>query len=200
MAETSIDVTALGHIATMGRRGRSSGAAGVTLSLIRGRACAMVIARAGQMQQLARRVQEAYGVALPEGPGCAGVAVMFVGIGYGQWLALRAGSDDGAAFEIELRAALAGCASVSDQSDARVALRAGGGRVRDMLAKLLPIDLDERAFPPGSAASSLLGHISATVVRSDQSPTFEILVSRSYAESLWRAMVAAGAEYGIDIV
>jgi len=199
MAEHAVDLTALAHLATPGRRGRGAGAAGVSLSLVRDRATAIVIARKGQIPALAAAVREAYGVALPEGPRCAGAPVMFAGIGHGQWLAFKAGGSDGAAFEAELRARLGGTASISDQTDARVAIRAGGAHVRDMLAKLVPLDLDARAFPVGSAASSLLGHISATVLRSDQSPDFEILVSRSYAESLWRAMVLSGTEYGIDV-
>lgn len=199
MAEISIDVTGLTHLAAAGRRGRSAGPAGVTLSLVQGRATALVIARKGQMAALATAVREAYGVALPDGLRCAGDRVMFAGIGPGQWLAMRTGNADGIAFETELRARLAECASVSDQTDARVAIRAGGAHVRDMLAKLLPVDTDDRVFPKGSVASSLLGHIGATVLRSDQSPNFEILVSRSYAESLWRAMVHAGTEFGIDV-
>jgi sarcosine oxidase subunit gamma len=195
-----VDVTALAHLATPGRRGRSAGPAGVTLSLVRDRACALVIARKAQMAALAAAVHAAYGIALPEGPRCSGTGVSFLGIGQGQWLALREGSNDGTAFEADLRALLAGCASVSDQTDARVCIRAGGARVRDMLAKLLPVDLDERAFPPGAVASSLLGHISAVVARPDQSPSFEIFVSRSYTESLWCAMVPAGTEFGIDVI
>jgi heterotetrameric sarcosine oxidase gamma subunit len=199
MAEIIVDTTALAHLATSGRRGRSAGAAGVALSLVRGRAVALVIARKGQTAALATKVREAYGVALPEGPRCAGDAVLFAGIGHGQWLALRAGSEDGFGFESDLRARLGGLASINDQTDARVAIRVAGPRAPDLLAKLVPIDLDARAFPAGSVASSVLGHISATVLRSDQSLSFEILVSRSYAESLWRAMVHAGTEFGIDV-
>lgn len=199
MAERDVDVTALAHLATPGRRGRSAGPAGVALSLVRGRATALVIARKGQMDALASAVREAYGAALPEGPRCAGDTVVFVGIGHGQWLALRPGSEDGFAFETELRARLGNLASLSDQTDARVAIGVAGPRARDLLAKLLPVDLDARAFPAGSVASSVLGHISATVLHSDQGPSFEIFVSRSYAESLWRAMVDSGTEFGIDV-
>lgn len=199
MAEISIDVTGLAHLATHGRHGRSAGAAGVTLSLVRGRTTALVIARKGQVPALAAAVRDAYGLLLPEGPRCAGDAVLFAGIGHGQWLALRSGSEDGFAFETELRARLAACASISDQTDARVTIRVAGPRARDTLAKLLPVDLDDRAFSAGSVASSVCGHISATVMRPDQSPIFDIFVSRSYAESLWRAIVHAGAEFGVDV-
>jgi sarcosine oxidase subunit gamma len=201
MSETIATTTGLDPLATPGRVGRSAGAAGVTLSLVRGRACAVVIARKGQADALAAAVRAAFGLALPKTPTLVregGVA--FVGMGPGQWLTFRDGSDDGAAFESDLRAALADTASVSDQTDARVGVRAGGPRVREMLAKLLPIDLHPLVFPQGSAASSVMGHISVTVVLADSVPTFEILVSRSYADSLKRGIVAAGAEFGIDIL
>jgi methylglutamate dehydrogenase subunit D len=200
MSEIEVDPTGLAHIAAPGRRGRSAGAAGVSLSLVRDRACAMLIARKGQAGPLADLVQAKYGCALPDGPRRAGSgATAFVATGPMQWLAFRNGGDDGCAFERELFEALGACASIVDQTDARVGVRVAGPKVRNMLAKLLPIDLDQSVFAPGAVASSLIGHISVTVVHLDQSPGFEILVSRSYAESLWRAVAAAGAEFGIDV-
>lgn len=199
-AHAASDVTALADIAAPGRLGRSAGPAGVTLSLIRGAACAMVIQRKGQQAALAAAARKAFGCEPPHAPACVGGAVRFAGIAPGQWLALRAGSDDGVAFEQDLRAVLAGTASISDQTDARVGIRAGGARVRDMLAKLCPVDLDDRAFPAGRVASTLFGHISGAILRPDQSPAFEIFVSRSFALAFWRGMVAAGTEFGIDVV
>ena len=59
----------------------------------------------------------------------------------------------------DLSAKLAGLASISDQSGGRTLLRLSGPHARDVLAKGLPIDLDPRAFPLGSAATSAISHM-----------------------------------------
>jgi len=104
---------------------------------------------------------------------------------------------DGAAFEARLRAALAGLASVSDQSDGRVVVRVGGPRARDTLAKGLPIDLHPRAFKPGDAAVSVVAHIAVHLWQIDPAPTYELAVPRSFAASFCDWLAAAAAEFRV---
>ena len=58
-----------------------------------------------------------------------------------------------------------------------------------MLARLVPIDLDPAAFPPGSAARSMLGHVPLLLVNGDDG--FELLVPRSYARTAVEELATA---------
>ncbi len=81
-------------------------------------------------------------------------------------------------------------AAVSDQSDARAALRLSGPNVRDMLGKGCMIDLHPAAFPPGAAAMTSIAHMGVHLWRVDEPPCdgdaiFDILIARSMAASFW---------------
>ena len=90
---------------------------------------------------------------------------------------------------------LEGLAAVTDQADAWVVVRLSGPAAEDVLARLVPIDLGARAFPEGSAARTLLGHMSVGLLRAEGA--FEILAFRSMAGTLahemGRAMRAVAA-------
>jgi len=75
-------------------------------------------------------------------------------------------------------AALARHAALTDQSDAWVQLILDGPVVRDVLARLVPIDLTPAACPPGSARRTLLGHMSTLIVYPG-ADRFELFVYRS---------------------
>ena len=92
-------------------------------------------------------------------------------------------------------------ASVSDQSSGYAILRLSGPMVRDTLAKILPIDLHERAFEPDRVASTTASHVGATLWRLadavDGSPVFEIAVFRSLVGSFWHNLASSAAEFGL---
>lgn len=162
-------------------------------------ALAIVMARRGKTQALADRVREQLHVELPEGPRRAvNGELAFAGIGPGMWLATR---DKGInAFSRELRGLLSDVAAVSDQSDAYAVLSLAGFNVREILAKLVSIDLHSRAFSTGDIAVTMAGHLALTVWRlEDQangSPIFELAVPRSFAESFAHALCAGVAPLG----
>ena len=99
----------------------------------------------------------------------------------------------------DLRTKFAKSASLSDQSNGRSLIRMSGPRVRDCLAKLLSIDLHPEVFAVGDAAATQMAHMAVNIWR-DKDDVFHVLVFTSFAESLWRAILDHGAEYGIDIV
>lgn len=90
-------------------------------------------------------------------------------------------------------------AAVTDQSDAWAAMRLEGASARDVLARLCPLDMRDKAFPEDSAARSLIGHMNAAIVRVAPD-AYLILVFRSMARTAAREIseamrsVAAQAE------
>jgi heterotetrameric sarcosine oxidase gamma subunit len=187
-------------LAASGRYGKLDGGAGVTISERIGLGLATVAARKGQARSLQDRVREAYGVDLPQTSRVVvGRDVSFVGYGPGQWLAVSE-TLASEALARDLAERLKGLASISDQSSGRTVIRVSGTRARDVLAKGLPIDLDPRAFPLGSAATSTISLMGVQLWQADDTRSYDIAVFRSLSESFWRWLAASAAEFGYEVV
>jgi sarcosine oxidase subunit gamma len=192
-------VSALAGLAVPGRYGKAQGDAGLVISELTGLGLATVASRKGQDAALKTAVAQTYGVELPPGSRIAqGQAVSFVGYGPGQWLAVSEMIPRDA-LAVRLAAKLKGLASISDQSGGRTVLRLSGPRVRDVLAKGPPIDLDPRAFPPGSAVTSVISHIGVQLWQGEDTRSYDIAIFRSLTESFWRWLTASAAEFGYEV-
>jgi methylglutamate dehydrogenase subunit D len=192
-------LSALSGIAVPGRYGKEEGEPSVVITELAGLGLATVACRKGQAAALSAAVGKAYSVDLPASSRVAqGAAVRFIGYGPGQWLAVSEALAN-EALASELAAKLQGLASVSDQSGGRTVLRVSGNRARDVLAKGLPIDLDPRPFPLGSAATSAISHIGVQLWQADDTRSYDIAIFRSLSESFWRWLTASAAEFGYEV-
>jgi len=84
---------------------------------------------------------------------------------------------------------IASHAAVTDQSDGWTALALTGTGAADVLARLVPLDLDPAAFPPGAAARTELRHIACLIRAMDGG--FELLVMRSFTATAVHEIAAA---------
>ncbi|MEM6895950.1 MAG: sarcosine oxidase subunit gamma family protein [Pseudomonadota bacterium] len=84
-------------------------------------------------------------------------------------------------------AKLSKTAALTDQSDAWVRVLIEGPRAAEMLAYLTPIDLRDGAFPVGSVARSLIGHMNAAIARTG-GEAYEVFAFRSMAQTLMHEM------------
>ncbi|MEO0654849.1 MAG: sarcosine oxidase subunit gamma [Pseudomonadota bacterium] len=73
-------------------------------------------------------------------------------------------------------------AAVTDQSDAWAMLVLEGPGARDVLARLCPQDLRPDVFAEGHAAQTLIGHMTATLMRTG-AYRYELLIFRSMART-----------------
>jgi sarcosine oxidase subunit gamma len=161
-------------------------------------AFASVIARRGRRDALAAAIQTAFDVRLPDGPRRAGKdGVTFAGTGPDQWIASAENTEG---FAATLRERIGAFGTVIDQSDSRLVLHLGGPRVRDVLAKGIPVDLHPRVFKVGDVAVTLIAHIGVQIDRLDDAPTFQLAAPRSTAGSFWSWLTASAAEFGYDVV
>lgn len=192
-------LSALAGIAVPGRFGRSGGEPGIVIEERVGLGLATVAARKGQADALKAAVASAYGVDLPVASRFAqGGSVNFVGYGPGQWLAVSEKLAN-EALARDLAQQLKGLASISDQSGGRTVIRVSGPRARDVLAKGLPIDLDPRAFPLGSAATSTISLMGVQLWQTDDTRSYDMAIFRSVSASFWRWLTASAAEFGYDV-
>jgi len=79
---------------------------------------------------------------------------------------------------------------VVDQGDGIAAVRLEGGGARDVLARLVPLDLRDGSFPEGATARTLLNHMAVTLTRVG-AEAWEILAMRSMAATLVRELAEA---------
>jgi methylglutamate dehydrogenase subunit D len=195
-------VPALEGIAGAGRYGRSDGDPGVIINEVIAAGLASIVARRDRSAALAEAVGSAFGMNLPlagrwaQGDRLCGLSLVWSGPG--QWLACRIPAPaDG--MEDYLRAAVGSLAAIVDQSHAGMLLNATGRRIRDALAKGLPIDLDPRAFGIGHAAVTAVAHVGVHLWQINELPTYRLLVPRSYAGSFWHWLSASADEYGLEV-
>lgn len=81
---------------------------------------------------------------------------------------------------------------VVDQSHGRIRILVQGAMAMRVLAKGTAVDL--AALPVGRSVTTLIGHITAHVTRVDYD-TFELIVLRGFAESLWDELVQMSLEF-----
>jgi len=166
-------------------------------------ALAAVSARAGTGAVLAERMAAAVGLVPPACPACVTKGdTSLVWASPDQWLALRRGVTGVARFGFapELATALGGAASVTEMTGSRTILRLSGARLRDALAKVVPLDLEATNFPAGAAALTNGGYMPIQLWRlGGDEPVFELACYRSYGESLAEALLHAAGEYGCEL-
>lgn len=81
-----------------------------------------------------------------------------------------------------------------DQSHARVRIGVEGQKAELALAKGTGVDLMLGSFPVGHGTTTLFGHIAVYVARTGPF-MFELMVLRSFAESLWDDLVRMSLEF-----
>ncbi len=128
-------------------------------------------------------VHRVLGVQLPLTPNTttAGDDLTAIWLGPDEWL-LLAEPDASGSLAGELQTALAGhFASVIDISAGQTVIRLSGPSALDVLARSCALDLHPTDFPPGACAQTLLARAQALLIAVDGTPTFDIIVRRSFA-------------------
>ena len=157
---------------------------------------ANILATRAQVPALASRMREHLGLWLPSGPYRAAAGeIAFAAMGPGAWLVTH--ERGGKVLASALGPAVRGVASMADQTGAYGVLRLSGSNVRDLLCRLVPLDLHPRAFQVGDVATTACGHVAATLWRLEDSsagvPVFEVAVYRSLAGFFWRLLSLSAA-------
>ena len=155
---------------------------------------ACLIGNEADLSASARYFFERYAVNLPSVPKAVTVDdVTLLWAGPLQWLVLSRQADLPSRLSADLRRV----AAVSDQSDARAVLKMEGTSARAALAKGCPIDLHPRAFRSGDTAITAIAGMGVQLWQCDD--VFYLTVPRSMTRSFWSWLVAASAEFGLEV-
>jgi sarcosine oxidase subunit gamma len=145
------------------------------------------------------QVQAQFAVALPVAANATAQSdrVTALWLGPTSWLLVAAESPL-SDFDAKRDALNAAGGALFEVTDARVGWTISGSHAATVLAKGCPLDFHPRSFPPGTCAQSLLGHVNALFVR-NADDRFTLLVARSFARDVWRALCESAAQYGYEI-
>ena len=89
--------------------------------------------------------------------------------------------------------------SVTDQTGGQTMIRLSGSKTRNLLAKGCTLDLHPRFFVRGQCAQTLVAKAMVTIIYVDDTPTFDLVVRRSFADYLRVWFQDASREYGLLI-
>jgi len=182
-----------------GRHGGHNSPPGVVLSERTGLALCVISAGANKANEVAAKMHSVTGLALPmEQMRVSKNGFALIGTAPGQWLAI-AESKEARALPAMLGVALKGVATVVDQSDGKAVLRISGPRAREVLAKGCSLDLHRSVFKPGSAGTTPVALIDCVIWQVDETPSYDLAVPTSFAESFWSWLTASAAEFGYTV-
>jgi sarcosine oxidase subunit gamma len=162
-------------------------------------ALVQLTARRGQAEPLVTSIRGAFGLQLPK-PGIASSAGEQTALWMqpDSWLLMApAGPEGQLARAVQRVAGTFG--SVVDQTHGRVVLSLAGDRAREVLARLCRIDLHPRVFGPGRVAATSVAELSCLVFQRDARPSFDVIVSASYAGWFLDAVTHAAASVGYEV-
>jgi sarcosine oxidase, subunit gamma len=121
-------------------------------------------------------------------------------LGPESWLLMAGGASPLTDFVAKRDALNLQAGALLDVSAGRVAWAIAGPRAAEVLAKGCPLDFHLRAFAVGACAQSVYGHVNLLVEKRDETPTFMLMVARSFARDVGRALSAAALQYGFDVL
>lgn len=142
-----------------------------------------------------------FGVALPRAPNTTAQSdgLKALWLGPSSWLLVAGGPSPLADYAAKRDALNAAGGALFDLSASRVAWTVSGSRAAEVLSKGCPLDFHPRAFAAGACAQSLFGHVNVLIERRDDATTFTVMVARSFAREVWRALCEASAQYGYEV-
>lgn len=152
----------------------------------------------GEAAQLGAAIRDVLDLELPTAVGetASDAETGAMWLGPDEWL-LTLPDEDASALITRLAVTLDGTHhQLVDVSDQMAVIELSGEKARDLLAKLMVIDLHPRAFPEGQAVATILGHAGVWLWL-DTGGTFRIHVRRSYADYVWCLLAEAGREWGL---
>lgn len=190
-------ISALRQVAKPGR----FGATGPTPLVIQERRLSLVqvMTRKGREAELQAAIRNAFGLDLPAPQRAAtSAATTAIWIQPGMWMLSAPGHAEGAMARL-VKEATGDAASIVDQTHGKTVLTLSGARARDVMAKGCRLDLHPRAFKPGHSAVTQVAHIGCMLRQIDDTPSYEMLVPSSFAETFFGWLTHSAAEYGYEI-
>jgi len=188
--------SALGLKPSMGRDG-AQGTRRLRLGEMHGWQLAQLGAFRGTEVAVAAAVRQSMGLEMPE--------AAFASASHGGDLALRIAADqfwvvttDGARLAALAAAVGPDVGTVTILSASRTRIVIEGDASRELLGRLVAIDLDPRVFAVGHHAQTGMHHVGGLLFRAG-ADRYEFFALRTYAASTWELLADAALPFGYDV-
>lgn len=89
--------------------------------------------------------------------------------------------------------------AVVDVSESRTVMTLTGPKARDLLARGISLDLHPRVFRAGQCAQTSLSKANILLHQTDDKPSYDIYVLKSFADYLWQWMGLVAEDFGMAV-
>lgn len=89
--------------------------------------------------------------------------------------------------------------AVTDVSESRTVITLTGPKARDLLARGISLDLHPRAFAAGQCAQTSLSKANVLLHQTDDRPSYDIYVLKSFTDYLWQWMGLVAEDFGMAV-
>ncbi|MES1151755.1 MAG: sarcosine oxidase subunit gamma family protein [Dongia sp.] len=200
MVETYQRRSALAHFGLNALAGRNKPGAGIILGEVAHRAIINIRGDAGDLV-FSTAVKVATGADLPVAANTVSAAddLRILWLGPNEWWVVAPDAKRAELIE-RLRQAFAGQhTAVVDVSESRTVITMSGPAARDVLARGISLDLHPRAFGPGQCAQTGMAKANIVLHQTDDQPSYEIYILKSFSDYLWRWIGLVAEDFGIAI-
>jgi sarcosine oxidase, subunit gamma len=201
MVETYQRRSALTHLGLVVRAATSSKAgAGIVMSEIAHRTIVNIRGTASD-PAFSSAVRNATGVALPSAANTVstGDARQILWLGPNEWWLTGPDGEADALVEA-LRGNFVGQhATACDVSESRAILALKGPKAREVLMRGVSLDLHPREFRVGQCAQTGLSRANVLLHLTDDTPTFEVYVLKSFSDYLWCWLEKVAQDFNLAI-
>ena len=149
-----------------------------------------------------KMVQGVLGAGLPTEPNTVveGDDVAALWLGPDEWLLITPSNMEYQLMESLTEALIDVFSAVTDVSGGQTIISVQGPHAGDVLGKGCSLDLHPRVFAPGLCSQTLVAGVAVTIRQVDDTPSFDLIVRRSFAEYLALWLEDAAEEYGLAVV
>jgi sarcosine oxidase subunit gamma len=89
--------------------------------------------------------------------------------------------------------------AVTDVSESRTVITLTGRNARDLLVRGISLDLHPRVFAAGQCAQTSLSKTNILLHQTDDAPSYDIYVLKSFADYLWQWMGLIAEDFGMAV-
>jgi len=180
-----------------GAHGKVLGGTGVVLEETKPGSIVQAAAFPGEEKALIAIINEATGLALPDGAGGGALTNGRSAFGFAPGRFLLTDQDEGLGQRLKPAVPVT-VGTVTDLSHGRTAIRVAGPSAEWVLAKFFALDFSLPAFPEGAGRSTAHHDIFAQIQRTGPEQ-FDLYVFRSFARAFWTALCHASEEVGYEV-
>jgi sarcosine oxidase subunit gamma len=151
--------------------------------------------------ELVERIEHGSGIRLPTEPNTfTGMSeTIALWLGPDEWLIVTPSGGEGPLAQTLRSAAQDRFFALTDVTHSNTTIRVRGPKAREVLSKGCSVDLNPLAFRANSCAQTLLAKTHIAIRSVDNSPAFDLIVRRSFAEYLALWLLDASLEYGFAV-